>query len=97
LDARGDPSIIRQYASKFAGLSQPVAINVPNLLMWTITCCMNQRERLLSGQYSGNEGTRRIMVDNLKQISMDLTTYTSQLKYRFPPHLHQALARASAD
>ncbi|KAI4599259.1 nuclear pore complex subunit [Pestalotiopsis sp. 9143b] len=97
LDARGDPSTIRHYASKFAGLSQPVAINVPNLLMWTITCCMNQRERLVSGQYSGNEGTRRIMVDNLKQISMDLTTYTSQLKYRFPPHLHQALARASAD
>ncbi|KAH8194560.1 hypothetical protein TruAng_011270 [Truncatella angustata] len=97
LDARGDPSTIRHYASRFGGLSQPVAINVPNLLMWTITCCMNQKERLLSGQYSGNEGTRRIMVDNLKQISMDLTTYTSQLKYRFPPHLHQALARASAD
>ncbi|KAM0815156.1 putative Nucleoporin NIC96 [Seiridium cardinale] len=97
LDAGGDPSTIRHYASRFAGLSQPVAINVPNLLMWTITCCMNQRERLMSGQYSGNEGTRRIMCDNLKQISMDLTTYTSQLKYRFPPHLHQALARASAD
>ncbi|KAI0137340.1 Nup93/Nic96-domain-containing protein [Xylariales sp. AK1849] len=97
LDAAGDPSTIRHYASKFSGLSQPVAINVPNLLMWTITCCMNQRERLMSGQYSGNEGTRRMMCDNLKQISMDLTTYTSQLKYRFPPHLHQALARASAE
>ncbi|KAI0484422.1 Nup93/Nic96-domain-containing protein [Xylariaceae sp. FL0804] len=97
LDANGDPAKIRHYASKFSGLSQTVAINVPNLLMWTITCCIRQRERLMSGQFSGNEGTRRMMCENLKQISMDLTTYTSQLRYRFPPHLHEALARASAD
>jgi len=38
-----------------------------------------------------------MMVDDLKQMSVDLTTYTSQLKYRLPPHLHEALARASAD
>ncbi|KAI0882417.1 Nup93/Nic96-domain-containing protein [Annulohypoxylon maeteangense] len=97
LDANGDPAKIRHYAATFSGLSRTVAINVPNLLMWTITCCIRQRERLMSGQFSGNEGTRRMMCDNLKQISMDLTTYTSQLRYRFPPHLHEALARASAD
>ncbi|KAI2784076.1 Nup93/Nic96-domain-containing protein [Daldinia loculata] len=97
LDANGDPTRIRHYAATFSGLSQTVAINVPNLLMWTITCCIQQRERLMSGQFSGNEGTRRMMCDNLKQISIDLTTYTSQLRYRFPPHLHEALARASAD
>ncbi|KAL7623972.1 nuclear pore complex subunit [Parahypoxylon ruwenzoriense] len=97
LDANGDPAKIRHYASLFPGLNQTVAINVPNLLMWTITCCMRQRERLMSGQFSGNEGTRRMMCDSMKQMSMDLTTYTSQLRYRFPPHLHEALARASAD
>ncbi|KAI1376126.1 Nup93/Nic96-domain-containing protein [Hypoxylon crocopeplum] len=97
LDANGDPARIRHYAATFSGLSQTVAVNVPNLLMWTITCCIRQRERLMSGQFSGNEGTRRMMCENLKQISMDLTTYTSQLRYRFPPHLHEALARASAD
>ena len=88
---------IRQRAAQFAGLTQPVASNVPALLLWTVTCCVRQRERLLGGQFSGNEGTRRVMCDNLKQISLDLTTYTSQLKYRFPPHLHEALARASSD
>ncbi|KAB5582685.1 Nup93/Nic96-domain-containing protein [Coniochaeta sp. 2T2.1] len=97
LDAKGDPSIIRNYASKFSGLSQPVAINVPNLLMWTIICCQKQRERLVGGQFTGNESTARMLADELKQISVDLTTYTSQLRYRFPPHLHEALARASAD
>lgn len=97
LNAKGDPSVIRNYASKFSGLSQPVAINVPNLLMWTIICCQKQRERLMSGQFTGNESTARMLADELKQISVDLTTYTSQLRYRFPPHLHEALARASAD
>ncbi|KAI1083832.1 NIC-domain-containing protein [Whalleya microplaca] len=97
LEARGDATRIRHYASKFAGLSQTVAINVPNLLLWTIECCISQRERLTSGQFSVNEGTRRMMCDDLKQMSIDLTSYTSQLRYRFPPHLHEALARASAD
>ncbi|KAH8714169.1 Nup93/Nic96-domain-containing protein [Ilyonectria robusta] len=97
LDAVGDASLIRAYASKFSGLSQPVSINVPNLLMWTIICCVRQKEQLTNGQFSGNEGTRRMMVEQLKQMTLDLTTYTSQLRYRFPPHLHEALARASAE
>lgn len=70
---------------------------MPNLLMWTIICCCKQRERLANGQFTGNESTARMLVDELKQMSVDLTTYTSQLRYRFPPHLHEALARASAD
>ena len=74
-----------------------MAVNVPNLLLWTVACCVRQRERLLGGQFSGNGGTRRAMCDALKQVTLDLTTYTSQLKYRFPPHLHEALARASSD
>lgn len=97
LDAQGDASAIRAYASSFSTLAQPVAINVPNLLMWTILCCVRQRERLSAGQFSGNEGTRRQMLDQLRQIVLDLTAYTSQLRYRFPPHLHEALARASAE
>ena len=97
LTARGDPSVIRSYAARFSSLSQPVAINVPGLLMWTVVCCTKQRERLVTGQFSGNQSTARQMVDELKQMSVDLTAYTSQLRYRLPPHLHEALARASAD
>ncbi|KZZ91480.1 nucleoporin-interacting protein NIC96 [Moelleriella libera RCEF 2490] len=97
LDAAGDASTIRAYAAKFSGLAQPVSINVSNLLLWTIICCVRQREQLMNGQFSGNEGTRRMMVEQLKQMTLDLTTYTSQLRYRFPPALHEALARASAE
>jgi len=46
---------------------------------------------------TGNESTARMMAAELKQMSVDLTTYTSQLRYRLPPALHEALARASAD
>jgi nuclear pore complex protein Nup93 len=74
-----------------------VAINVPNLLMWTVLCCVRQREQTMNDKFSGNEGTRLQLVRELKQYTLDLTTYTSQLRYRFPPHLHEALARASAE
>lgn len=89
--------MVRSYAARFSSLPQPVAINVPNLLLWTIVCCTKQRERLMNGQFSGNESTARLMIEELKQMSIDLTAYTSQLRYRLPPHLHEALARASAD
>ncbi|KLU89713.1 nucleoporin NIC96 [Magnaporthiopsis poae ATCC 64411] len=97
LDANGDPSIIRSYASVFAGLSQPVAANVPNLVMWTTECCTRHRERLAAGHFTGNESTARALYDKLKQMTVDLTTYTSQLRYRFPPAILEALAKAAAD
>ncbi|KAH7366914.1 Nup93/Nic96-domain-containing protein [Plectosphaerella cucumerina] len=97
LEAGGDPAIIRAYAAKFPGLSQPVAINVPNLLMWTILACTRQRDALSTGAFSGNEGTRRLIIDQMRQMVLDLTTYTSQLRYRLPPTLHEALARAAAE
>ncbi|KAK4186577.1 Nup93/Nic96-domain-containing protein [Podospora australis] len=97
LSARGDQAIIRNYSARFAGLAQPVAINVPNLLMWTVICCTRQRERLMHGSFNGNPSTARLLIDELKQYSVDLTAYTSQLRYRLPSHLHEALARASAE
>lgn len=38
-----------------------------------------------------------MMIEDLKQKNLDLTTYTSQLRYRFPPHVHEALARAQSE
>ncbi|KAG4416486.1 hypothetical protein IFR04_010404 [Cadophora malorum] len=97
LAARGDPSVIRSCATKFSSLPQPVAHNVPNLLMWSIMCCRNQRLILQNSQFGGNEGTRQAMIAEFKQTNMDLTTYTSQLRYRFPAHIHEALARAQSE
>ncbi|KAK2624323.1 hypothetical protein QTJ16_006273 [Diplocarpon rosae] len=97
LEARGDATTIRSSATKFTSLPQTVAQNVPNLLMWSIICCNNQRSLLINSQFGGNEGTRQAMIDELKQMNMDLTTYTSQLRYRFPANIHEALARAQSE
>lgn len=97
LEAHGNATVIRSAATKFSSLPQSVAQNVPNLLMWSIACCNNQRRILANSQYGGNEGTRQAMIEDLKQINMDLTTYTSQLRYRFPANIHEALARAQSE
>ncbi|CAI4218172.1 unnamed protein product [Parascedosporium putredinis] len=55
------------------------------------------RDQLLAGHFTGNETSRQMLIDQLRQMTLDLTAYTSQLRYRFPPHLHEALARASAE
>ncbi|KAF8864406.1 NIC-domain-containing protein [Acephala macrosclerotiorum] len=97
LEANGNPSLIRDCATKFSSLSQSVAQNVPNLLMWAIHCAESQRRNLMNSQFGGNEGTRLAMIEELKQMNMDLMTYTSQLRYRFPASIHEALARAQSE
>jgi nuclear pore complex protein Nup93 len=37
------------------------------------------------------------LVERLNFLNMDLTTYTSQMRYRLPAQLHEALARAQTD
>ncbi|KAF4624695.1 hypothetical protein G7Y89_g13479 [Cudoniella acicularis] len=97
LGTNGDASLILNYASKFSALPQPVVFNVPNLILWSITCSNKQRAALSSSQFGGNEGTQQMMIAQMTQINMDLTPYTSQMRYRFPAHLHEALARAQSE
>lgn len=88
---------IRKYATAFAALPPTVASNVPHLLLWTITCCVRQKEQLLRGQFTGNEESRNMMVNRLRSMVGDLVAFTGQLRYRFSPGVHEALARASAE
>ncbi|KAE8449187.1 hypothetical protein EG329_008354 [Mollisiaceae sp. DMI_Dod_QoI] len=90
LEANGNPSLIRDCATKFSSLPQSVAQNVPNLLMWAIHCAEQQRRALMNTQFGGNEGTRLAMIEELKQMNMDLMTYTSQLSHAIntPPSQH---------
>lgn len=97
LETAGNGSAIRSYATKFSSLSQPVANAIPNVLLWTIVSCNRKRSFLMNSEYGGNEGTKRILIDKLRQQTLDLTTYTSQLRYRLPDHLHEALARAQSE
>ena len=93
----GNAAKIRHQAGKFQSLPACIAACVPNLIMWALQCCNEARAHYMASQFSGNEGARRQIMDEMKQTSLDLTTYTSQLRYRFPPHLHDALARAQTE
>jgi nuclear pore complex protein Nup93 len=97
LETAGNASQIRSYATKVSSFSQPVANAVPNILLWTIICCNRERSQQMNAEFGGNEGTKRLLIDKLRQQNMDLTTYISQLRYRFPAHLHEALARAQSE
>lgn len=88
---------IRKLAAKFSSLLQPVANVVPNLLMWAIVCTTRSLSHLLGGGFVVNEGTKQTMIIELRQQTMDLTTYTGLLRYRFPAYLHEALARAQSE
>jgi len=97
LEAKGNASTIRSFATKFSSLPPSVASCIPALLMWTVTACNNERHALMRKQYGANEGTRELLIKDLKQKNLDLTSYTSQLRYRFPAYLHEALAKAQSD
>ncbi|KAH6670796.1 Nup93/Nic96-domain-containing protein [Halenospora varia] len=97
LNAKGNASLIRQYATKFSSLIQPIAATVPNLLMWSIYAINQMRDQFNNSQYTGNDDVRTGIVADMRVKSMDLTTYTSQLRYRFPADLHEALARAQSE
>jgi nuclear pore complex protein Nup93 len=65
--------------------------------MWALQSANQARAHYMASQFSGNEGARKQIMDEMRQTSLDLTTYTSQLRYRFPAHLHDALARAQTE
>jgi nuclear pore complex protein Nup93 len=65
--------------------------------MWAIVSSTKEIERLMSGGYAVNEGTNRALVAQLRQQIMDLTTFTSQLRFKFPSYVNEALARAQSE
>ncbi len=97
LNAQGNSSIIRKYASNYSGLQEPVARNVPNLILWAILSCSQQRAILTNTEYASNEGTRRQMIDDLKTKTKDLMMYVGFLRYRLPASVYDTLVRVAAE
>lgn len=97
LEAKGDSNVIRQYSAKHAALPETIKRNVPNLIMWTGESCEQQRLRTAGAQFGANEGTRRLMIEDLKRKAKDLTMYAGFLVYRLPPWVNDMLARIAAE
>ena len=97
LGARGDSNVIRQYAAKHAALPETIKRIVPDLIDWAGKSCEQQRLRMVNAQYNSNEGTRRLMIEDLKRQAKDLTMYAGFLVYRLPPSVNDMLARIAAE
>jgi nuclear pore complex protein Nup93 len=95
--AAGDSAAVRESAALYSSLPQTVSRNVPQLIIWTIQCCSQQRAILAKGQFTANDGTRRMMIDDLTIKAKDMMMYAGFLRYRLPPSVNDTLARIAAE
>jgi nuclear pore complex protein Nup93 len=95
LTARGNLAVIRTAAQNFNTLPSVVANNIGHLLMWTITCCGRQREILRKSPFE--DPTKAQMADELLAAAKDLMVFAGLVKYKLPPRVFEALARAGQD
>ena len=92
LKAKGNISDIRSKAQAVNALTPVVARNLGNLLMWTITACGRQREKLRSHGFQN--ATQEEMVKELTDGVRDLMVFAGMVRYKLSPGVFETLARA---
>ncbi|EAS29773.3 nuclear pore protein [Coccidioides immitis RS] len=95
LSARGSVAYIRSAAQAFSALPAVIARNGGNLIMWSITCISRERERLQQGVYEND--MRQSLADQLLSMAKDLMVFAGMIKYKLPPGVYEALAKAAGD
>jgi nuclear pore complex protein Nup93 len=65
------------------------------LIIWSIICISQERERLNSGVYE-NE-IRQSLAEELLVMARDLMVFAGMIKYKLPPRVYETLAREGAD
>lgn len=63
--------------------------------MWSITCISQERERLQQGMYEND--MRQSLADKLLVMAKDLMVFAGMIKYKLPPGVYEALAKAAGD
>ncbi|KAK8192564.1 nuclear pore complex subunit [Zalaria obscura] len=95
LSASGSVSLIRDRATTFNTLPSVLSRNVGNLLIWTITCCGNQRDTLRKGEYDTPD--RQQVADELLQAAKDTMVFAGLIRYKLQPRVFEVLARVGGD
>ncbi|KAK7556651.1 Nup93/Nic96-domain-containing protein [Phyllosticta citricarpa] len=93
--AKGDVAAIRHQAQSFNGITPVVSRVVGNLLMWTVTCCAERRAQLLNRGFEAQAG--RMVIEQLEALARDLLVFAGLVRYKLPPRVFEALARAGQD
>lgn len=97
ISAGGDMSLIRAAANAFSTLPQPVARNIGNLLIWTITCCGQQRNVLRSSASGFEERGREKVAEEILQVAKDTMVFAGLIRYKLQPRVFEVLARVGAE
>lgn len=95
LRARGSVPVIRGVAQAFSMLPSVVSRNIGSMVMWSLACIGNERERLISSLYE-NE-MRKGLADELLTMAKDLMVFSGMIKYKLPPRVYESLARAGTE
>ncbi|KAJ5895471.1 Nucleoporin interacting component Nup93/Nic96 [Penicillium taxi] len=95
LQAHGSMPLIRSAAQSFSGFPEIISRNVGHVIMWCIACIGNERQRQTSGPYETDMHAG--FADRLLSMAKDLMIFSGMVKYKLPPKVYEALARAAAD
>lgn len=95
LRAKGSATYIRNAAQAFPSFPAVISRNIGHLIIWSIICIAQERERLNSGVYE-NE-IRQSLAEELLVMARDLMVFAGMIKYKLPPRVYETLAREGAD
>ncbi|KAJ5631698.1 Nucleoporin interacting component Nup93/Nic96 [Penicillium longicatenatum] len=95
LQARGSMQFIRSTAQSFSALPEIISRNIGHVIMWCIACIGHERHRQTSGPYDTD--MHQGFAEQLLGMAKDLMVFSGMVKYKLPPKVYEALARAGAD
>ncbi|KAJ5565254.1 hypothetical protein N7513_001496 [Penicillium frequentans] len=95
LQARGSMQFIRSTAQSFSALPEIISRNIGHVIMWCIACIGHERHRQTSGPYETD--MHQGFAERLMVMAKDLMVFSGMVKYKLPPKVYEALARAGSD
>ncbi|KAJ5222566.1 uncharacterized protein N7469_008806 [Penicillium citrinum] len=95
LRANGSMSHIRSAAQAFSSFPEIISRNIGPVIMWSIACIGYERHKQTSGPY--DTATHQGFAEQLLGMAKDLMVFSGMVKYKLPPKVYEALARAGAD
>ncbi|KAJ5225148.1 Nuclear pore protein (Nic96) [Penicillium chermesinum] len=95
LQAQGSMPHIRNAAQAFSSFPDIISRNIGHVIMWCIACIGHERRRQTSGPYETD--MHQGFAARLLGMAKDLMVFSGMVKYKLPPKVYEALARAGAD
>ena len=86
---------IRNAAQAFSSFPDIISRNIGHVIMWCIACIGHERRRQISSPYETD--MHQGFATRLLGMAKDLMVFSGMVKYKLPPKVYEALARAGAD